>query len=200
MTLPLSEACERNKAPIWQELAHWIEGRACRVLEVGSGTGQHAMYFCTQDPSLQWQPSDRPEYLWILDRIHKEKQIPNFLAPRELDVNETWNLPDPAYDAVYTANTLHIMSWVEVEKFFSKLRDLIKAETGLLIIYGPFKYSGQFTSPSNAQFDAFLRSENPLRGIRDFEEILNLAKAQGLTLKSDIAMPANNQLLIFKRP
>ena len=184
---PFSEACERNRAPILEVLKRAF-ANSRRVLEIGSGTGQHAAYFAPELPHLIWQASDVAEHLpgirqWIPDP-----------APIELDVDREW--PRIQADAVFSANTCHIMSWPKVERMFAGIGRL---RPEVLALYGPFNYNGRHTSQSNARFDAMLRERDPLSGIRDFEKINALAEAQGLTLGEDNAMPANNRLLVFQK-
>lgn len=194
--LPFSEACERNKEPILEILRPLLADR-WRVVEVGAGTGQHAVHFARQLTHVDWQPTDRTEYLpGIVARIAAEGTA-NLRSPIELDVMQgEW--PPFAADAVYSANTLHIMSWPEVEAFFRGVGRILGAG-GLLVVYGPFRYAGRFTSESNAAFDRSLRSRDPASGIRDFEAVSVLAAAQGFELEADHAMPANNQLLVWER-
>jgi len=196
MDLPFSEACERNKGPILEHLAPAL-ARASSVLEIGSGTGQHAVHFARHLPAVAWQPSDRAEWLpGLAARIAAEGPA-NLAAPLELDVAwERW--PVGPADAVYSANTLHIMSWPEVEALFRGAGRTL-TPGGVLAIYGPFRYGGRFTTDSNAQFDAGLRGRDPASGIRDFESVNALAHAEGLALEADHAMPANNQLLLWRK-
>jgi cyclopropane fatty-acyl-phospholipid synthase-like methyltransferase len=192
----LSEACERNKQPILGVLLDELAGSS-RVLEIGSGTGQHAVHFARHMRHLEWQPTDRADYLHDLAARIAEEGTPNLLAPLELDVlHERW--PPLTVDAVYSANTLHIMSWPEVEAFFSGVGKVLAAG-GMLVVYGPFRYAGRFTSDSNAAFDRSLRERDPASGIRDIEALIRLAEAQSLALTADHAMPANNQLLTWSR-
>jgi cyclopropane fatty-acyl-phospholipid synthase-like methyltransferase len=168
-----------------------------RVLEIGSGTGQHAVHFARNLPHLVWQPTDRADYLPDLAARIAEEGTPNLLSPLELDVrHRQW--PQVTVDAVYSANTLHIMSWPEVEAFFSGVGQTL-AQSGVLAVYGPFRYAGKFTSESNADFDRSLRTRDPASGIRDIEAVGRLAETQGLALTADHPMPANNQLLVWKR-
>ena len=192
--LPFSEASERNKTPILEALRGAL-ARHRRVLEIGSGTGQHAVHFARGLPYLEWQPTDRADCLpGLIARLELEGPA-NLRAPVELDVlQELW--PSFAADAVYSANTLHIMSWPEVEAFFRGVGRVL-GRGGLLAVYGPFCYGGAFTTESNAAFDLSLRRRDPLSGIRDFEAVNALAAAQGLELQTDRAMPANNQLLTW---
>jgi SAM-dependent methyltransferase len=198
--LPFSEACERNKGPILEVLKRWLGHQAGVVLEIGAGTGQHAVHFARNLPRLSWQPTERLESLASLAaRIEVEGSC-NLLAPLELDVEQVaWSCDADSVDAVYTANTLHIVSWPQVQALFRGVGRVLREE-GLLIVYGPIRYGGQFTSHSNAVFDEALRSRDPLSGIRDFEAVDALAAAQGLRLVEDCAMPANNQALVWRRP
>ncbi len=193
--LPFSDACERNKEPILEVLRAAFADRR-RVVEIGAGTGQHAVHFARQLPHLVWQPTDRAEYLEGLAARVAAEGPPNLLAPVELDVlQEPW--PAVRGDAVFSANTLHIMSWAAVEALFAGLPRLLDAGA-VLAIYGPFKYAGRFTTPSNAAFDAMLRERDPQSGVRDFEAVDALANAAGLSLSADHALPANNQLLVWR--
>ena len=194
--LAFSEACERNKQPILGVLRDELVGSS-RVLEVGSGTGQHAVHFARHLRHLEWQPTDRADHLRDLAARIAEEGTPNLLAPLELDVlQERW--PPVAADAVYSANTLHIMSWTEVEALFSGVARVLPTG-GVLVAYGPFRYAGDFTSESNASFDRSLRERDPASGIRDIEVVNRLAGSLGLALTADHAMPANNQLLVWLR-
>lgn len=192
---PYSPACERNREPILGVLReHFADRRA--VLEIGSGTGQHAVHFAAAMPWLSWQASDRVPYLpgiraWLADAA-----LPNTPPPLVLDVRGNW--PDASYDAVFTANSLHIMGWPEVETLFARLRRVLAADAKL-VVYGPFRYGGAQTSASNAAFDESLRAADPASGIRDAEAVIALASAIGLPLVEDRAMPANNRCLVFAR-
>jgi cyclopropane fatty-acyl-phospholipid synthase-like methyltransferase len=192
----ISEACERNKGPILEILARvFAQSRA--VLEIGSGTGQHGVHFATHLPHLIWQPSDRDEYLPGLQERIAHDGPPNLRAAIELDVRRLpWKVPPT--DAVFTANTLHIMGWDAVEDFFRGVGSVLSAQ-GLLCIYGPFRYDGRYTSESNARFDEYLQARDPRSGIRDFEAVERLAIARDLRLLADHAMPANNQLLVWHK-
>ncbi|WP_273049065.1 DUF938 domain-containing protein [Pseudoalteromonas sp.] len=195
MTKPFSQACENNKTPILEVLTK-VLNKTKRLLEVGSGTGQHSVFFAEQLPHLQWQASDREVNHEGINLWHSEVSLVNLHAPLPLDLNYDW--PVDKVDAVYTANTFHIVSWELVELFFKGVERHLESQ-GMVCIYGPFKYQGQFTSSSNEEFNRFLLERDPLSGIRDFEAVEKLAKQAGLELISDTAMPANNQLLVFKR-
>ena len=192
---PFSQACENNKDPILFELKHYL-AEVDEVLEIGSGTGQHSVYFAAHLPHLQWYTSDLAEHHPGILAWHQEAALANLHPPLVLDLNDPW--PINTVDAIFTANTLHIVSPDLVRRFFKGLEKHLKPE-GLLCIYGPFNYQGQFTSESNQRFDSFLKERDPQSGIRDFELIEDLAAQAGLHLLKDIAMPANNRLLIFKR-
>lgn len=191
---PYSAACDRNRAPILAALRAHLAGHLV-VLEIGSGTGQHAVHFAAALPALCWQTSDREENLAGIRLWLAEAALPNTPAPLELDVNGVW--PSRRYDVLYSANTLHIMAWPEVERLFAQLPRVL-APQALVAIYGPFNYGGRFTSDSNAAFDAALRVDAPHRGIRDVEAVQRLADSAGLRPLDDIAMPANNRLLLWR--
>lgn len=194
---PFSAACERNRDPILAVLRPHLADRQ-RVLEVGSGTGQHAVHFAAAMPHLIWQSADRADYLPGIEQWLAEAGLPNTPAPLTLDVNDAWAAPATRFDAIFSANTLHIMGWSEVERFFAHLPIMLEANA-VLAIYGPFNFDGRFSSESNAAFDAALRADNPKRGIRDFEAVDALAKDIGFTLIQDYAMPANNRCLVWRR-
>jgi cyclopropane fatty-acyl-phospholipid synthase-like methyltransferase len=195
--LPFSQACENNKQPILTLLAEWFANRQ-HILEIGSGTGQHSVYFAEHLPNVRWQPSDQQHYLPTLQaRLNLQTQ-PNLQQAIELDVTQPWPLLVSDIDAIFSANTLHIMSKPMVEAFFAGVGSVL-LNSGSLAVYGPFNYQGQFTSDSNQQFNLWLQHNNPDSGIRDIEWICQLAQQQGLILQEDIAMPANNRLLHFSK-
>lgn len=192
---PYSQACENNKTAILPVLQQAFAG--CKtVLEIGSGTGQHAVYFAAGLPHLTWQPSDREMNLAGMQLWFDEVSLDNLAASLQLDVTERW--PDAKFDGLFTANTLHIMSWPTVQQLFAGLADVSHSGT-TLAIYGPFNYDGRFTSDSNARFDAQLKSRDAAMGIRDVEAVCTLAQQHRFSLLQDYAMPANNRLLVFKR-
>jgi cyclopropane fatty-acyl-phospholipid synthase-like methyltransferase len=192
----VSEACERNKGPILEILAGAFT-HTRRVLEIGSGTGQHATHFAAHLPHLIWQPSDTGDYLSGLRERIAAEGTPNLRPPIELDVrHQPW--PVEPVDAVFSANTLHIMGWDAVKALFRGVGTVMTGPA-VLCIYGPFRYGGRYTSASNAEFDRFLRARDPASGIRDFEEVNTLSSDQGLTLLADHPMPANNQLIIWHK-
>lgn len=170
---------------------------AQQVLEIGSGTGQHAIYFSQHLPHLLWQSSDRVENHPSINAWITEQGSARTPAPLALDVaDNVW--PAQIYDAVFTANTCHIMHWAEVEKMVAGVSQLL-TQTGIFIIYGPFNYGGQFTSVSNQEFDAALKRQASHRGIRDIADLQELATQHQFNLHADLEMPANNRLLIFKK-
>ena len=197
-TKPHAPACERNRDPILAVLRRHFAGRR-HVLEVGSGTGQHAVYFARAMPWLAWQASDVAEHLPGIRAWLDDAGLPNTPAPLELDVGSpTW--PVVPADAVFTANTLHIMGWDEVRAFFRGVDAVLRgAPGGMLAAYGPFNYGGTFSSDSNRDFDAWLKARDPRSGIRDFEAVDGLAREAGLELLDDVAMPANNRCLVWQR-
>jgi cyclopropane fatty-acyl-phospholipid synthase-like methyltransferase len=196
MSYVISEAAERNKAPILATLSHAL-AHSRRVLEIGSGTGQHAVHFAANLPHLTWQPTDTTEYLDGLRARIEAERLPNLRSPLELDVrNHPW--PVEPVDAIFTANTLHIMSWPAVEDLFRGVGAVLIAPA-VLCIYGPFRYNGRYTSASNQDFDRFLQERDPQSGIRDFTAVNTLSSRQGLHLLADHSMPANNQLLIWHK-
>ena len=193
---PFSQACENNQKAI---LAHLQAAFSdCKtVLEIGSGTGQHAVYCAPRLPHLSWQTSDQAEYHLGINAWIDSMPAANLHRPLVLNVDmPTW--PLESVDGIFTANTCHIMAWESVENMFRRLALLLKSG-GMLVIYGPFNYGGEFTAPSNANFDAYLKQRAAHQGVRDFESVDVLAKAAGLTLLEDNAMPANNRLLVWRK-
>jgi len=191
-----SPAAERNRGPILNCLKLQLD-KARSVLEIGAGTGQHAVYFSSQLPGLVWQPTEIPAALPQLAARVDAEGPDNCAPPLALSVCDT-HWPGDEYDAVFTANTLHIISERQVECLFAGACRVLGSD-GRLLVYGPFRYAGRFTSSSNAAFDRSLRTRDPDSGIRDFETVHRLAERQGLILDEDYAMPANNQLLAWRR-
>ena len=195
MNKPHSPACERNRDPILAVLREHFAG-ARRVLEIGSGTGQHAAYFASHLPQLIWQASDREENLPGIRAWLHEADLSNTPTALPLDVSGPW--PDDRFDAVFSANTLHIMAWSEVQQLFARLPQV--TEIGAtLIIYGPFNEGGRYSSESNAAFDRSLRARGSHMGIRDTEAVDALATHAGFILVEDVAMPANNRCRVWRR-
>jgi SAM-dependent methyltransferase len=193
---PFSESSAENREPILAVLRE-VFADCRKVLEIGSGTGQHAVYFGAELSHLSWQTADLPQHHAGIRMWLDEAALPNVLAPIALDVNRSDWL-DGRYDAVFSANTLHIVSWPEVEKLFAGVGRVLQPG-GVLAIYGPFNYNGRFTSPSNARFDQWLKQRDPASGVRDFEAVDALARAQNLILQRDIGMPVNNRTLVWRR-
>ena len=192
---PFSQSCENNKDPILQVIGS-VFCQPCTVWEIGSGTGQHACYFAEHLPHIEWQPTDRTENIPGIGLWQQDAHIPNLKPALTLDVTDAvW--PCNAIDALFTANTLHIMSWEHVQICFDRLVEYLNPKA-VVCIFGPFNYNGGYTSDSNARFDLWLKSQNPLSGIRHFEDIVSLATARGFSLLNDIAMPANNRLLVLQ--
>jgi cyclopropane fatty-acyl-phospholipid synthase-like methyltransferase len=195
MAKPFSQACENNKRFILDKIrTEFAPGSL--VLEIGSLTAQHVLYFAESLPDLNWQPSDTPTNLATVQAGLAGSALPNIAPPLPLDVADVpW--PIGKVDGIFTANTLHIMSPAHVEIFFHGVKRVLKAG-GKLCVYGPFKYDGEFTTPSNARFDVWLKERDPLSGVRDFEQVDGWAQAAGLQLRADHPMPANNQLLVWE--
>lgn len=193
---PFASSCDRNQQPILevlQKLCHRFQ----RILEVGSGTGQHAVFFASALPHLEWVTSDLLDkhigiQLWI-----EEAKLKNITGPLEIDASKNWP-KDINPDAVFTANTLHIMSQADAFHMIEKSASILQT-SGQLIVYGPFKYQNAFTSPSNAKFDLWLKDQNKCSGIRDFESLNRAASQVGLKFIKDYSMPANNQLLVWEK-
>ncbi|TGG95615.1 DUF938 domain-containing protein [Natronospirillum operosum] len=203
MEKPFSQACENNKAPILgilQQVLPEPKWRGTRVLEIGSGTGQHAAFFAPRLPWLHWQPTDQAQYLpgcrlWVEDA--RAAGADNLLEPLVLDVlTPEWPLSQA--DAAFSANTAHIMHWPAVEALFHGLGQRLPTG-GLFCLYGPFRYQGRHTSDSNARFDRHLQQQDPGMGIRDLTAVEPLAANAGFRLLADHAMPANNRTLIWQR-
>lgn len=191
---PFSEACERNQGPILTVLRRAVDGR---VLEIGSGTGQHGVYFARALAGVTWQPSDLADRHPGIDAWRQEAKLTNLLPPIEIVLGRPW--PEVTFDHVFTANTLHIVAWPLVEALFLELGRRLPTE-GRFLVYGPFNVGGKFTSPSNEEFDRFLRTErSPESGLRDLEKVRELAGRNGLTLAENLELPANNRMLVFAR-
>ena len=194
MNKPFSPSCDRNRDVILAVLReHFAD--CSRVLEIGSGTGQHAVHFAAALPHLTWQTSDVADNLPGIRQWLDEAGLANTPEPRAFDVNGAW--PAGAFDAVFSANTLHIMAWSEVVLLFAGLRGVM-SPGARLTVYGPFNAAGAFTSASNAAFDAALRAAHPQRGIRDIEAVDALARSAGLVRIDDRPMPANNRCVTWQ--
>ncbi|MHB1677404.1 MAG: DUF938 domain-containing protein [Sulfuriferula sp.] len=193
---PVSESCARNQAPILAQL-QTVFADSKHVLEIASGTGQHAVFFGRMLTHLTWQTSELPAHHNGILAWLAEASLQNVRPPVALDVNDT-DWPVTRVDAVFNANTVHIVSWPAVIRMFAGIGRVLEAN-GILCLYGPFNYAGQYSSESNAQFDSWLKARDPQSGIRDFAAINQLARSHGLLLLQDVPMPANNRLLIWRR-
>src|SRR5271168_1855264 len=194
--LPFSEACERNKVPILEVLRVAFADRT-QVLEIGSGTGQHAVHFAAHLTHLTWHPTEQLAYLADLASRVKLEGTRNLRRPTLLDVKQTlWPLRN--VDAIFSANTLHIMGWTEVEALFRGVDTVLSAH-GVVCIYGPFRYAGRYTSDSNRDFDLMLKERDASSGLRDLTDVSALAARHALRLRADHDLPANNRLLEFVR-
>lgn len=194
MTLPTSPASERNRQPILEVLREEFRDRSS-VLEIGSGTGQHAVFFAAALPHLSWQTSDLPEQHDGIRAWLEHAGIENVKPPLVLDV-ETVDLPERRYDAVFSANTAHIMDIDAVRCMFA-LAGRVLPEDGVFCLYGPFRFEGRFSSPSNAGFDESLRRRDPSMGVRDLAGLDAFAAAAGLVRVRLYAMPANNHIAVW---
>ncbi|HCT73618.1 MAG TPA: methylase [Psychrobacter sp.] len=202
--LPFSQACENNKQPILDILQIELQGFK-HVLEIGSGTGQHSVYFAPRLPEIQWQTSDVISNHRHIAAWHHAYPAPNLFLPLAFDlacdavpINSQLansNIAKP-YDVIFTANTLHIISWALVERLFVLASDALPVD-GKLIVYGPFNENGNYTSEGNRQFDHSLRQRDANSGIRHLEDVIDLANTHHLTLSKRHAMPSNNQILVF---
>lgn len=193
--LPFSPSCERNRTPILDVLGRVfpVDGK---VLEIGSCTGQHIVFFAPRFPGLTWQPSDRSEHLPGLAARISSEGSQNIRAALELDVMNGW--PEEAFNAIYSANTSHIMSWEAVCAMFGGVGKILLNE-GVFCLYGPFNEGGGFTSQSNREFDRDLRLRNPVMGLRDLADLESLALGHQLRLEEKVQLPANNQVLVFRK-
>jgi cyclopropane fatty-acyl-phospholipid synthase-like methyltransferase len=193
---PFAESSEQNKLPILEVLKHYFSDVES-VLEIGSGTGQHGVFFARQFPWLQWYTSDLKENHAGIHAWLEEARLANIHAPMCLDVNQG-NWGDQEYDAIFSANTAHIMDWPSVKHMFEGAARSLRAG-GVFCLYGPFNYDGHYSSESNARFDQWLKSRDPESGIRDFEVLCQLAEENGMSLLKDHPMPANNRILVWQK-
>ena len=193
---PYAESCERNQRPILEVLEQEFSDIRS-VLEIGSGTGQHAVFFAARMPHLIWQTSDLAQaHPGILAWL-QESMLENVLPPLTIDVTEDdWEVD--SVEGVFTANTMHILSWHSICRMFDGFGKIL-APAARVVMYGPFRFDGEFTSESNAAFDRYLRSRDPLGGIRDFESLDELAKQRNLRFRRNHSLPSNNQILVWER-
>lgn len=199
--LPFSQACENNKQPILSVLQKEL-AEAAHVLEVGSGTGQHSVYFAPRLAHLTWQTSDVLANHAAIYAWHTAHPATNLYAPLAFDLSVDSVPINPetkgSYDALFTANTLHIIAWPLVERLFVLAGEILPLH-GKLIVYGPFNENGNYTSASNQQFDMSLRQRDPNSGIRNKEDVVALANTHHLTLTNMYVLPTNNQILVFRK-
>lgn len=196
MTKKYSEACERNKEPILKVLSQYLQSEG-RLLEIGSGTGQHAVYFGENLPKIQWVTSDLPKNHPSITAYLKAAQQKNVHGPETLKISKD-DFPKRPFNYVFSANTLHIMSWKECKTLFKLLGKRLR-EGSLVFFYGPFNYDNKFTSESNERFHQSLKLRSEKSGIRNFEDVLSQMKKSGFKKIDDHEMPANNRLLVFER-
>lgn len=197
MEKPHAPATLRNRDPILDVLRQHF-ARARHVLEIGSGSGEHAVYFAAAMPWLQWQCSDLPPALPGITAWLEEAGLPNTPPPVALDVSaRRWPCPGAMFDGLFSANTLHIMGWPQVEALFERLPTVLRPGA-TMVVYGPFNVGGRFTSDSNEAFDRALRQGAPERGIRDLEAVEALAAAAGLQRVDEVEMPANNRCVVWR--
>ncbi len=196
MIKPYAQTCDRNKDPILSVLKNLLKEPGT-VLEIGSGTAQHAVYFAEHLPHLKWKCTDLKENLPGMEQWVREAGLPNLALPFELDVSSVeWEVLE--FDFVFSANAIHIMSWKYVEEFIKGAGRTLSTN-GLLILYGPFKYKGEYTSESNETFDIWLKDRDPLSGIRNYEDLEQLANSVGLKFSGNFTMPANNEILCWEK-
>jgi cyclopropane fatty-acyl-phospholipid synthase-like methyltransferase len=193
---PYSESCDQNREPIFSIIAPLLSARKS-LLEIGSGTGQHAVYFAGDLPHLTWQTSDVEDNHAGIKAWINDSHLSNVMQPLEIDTTQD-HWPAQRYDVVYSANTAHIMNWQAVEGMFAGVGKVL-AEDGCFLLYGPFNYNGDYTSDSNRRFDKWLKDRDPSSGIRDFEALNELALAAEMRLVEDFEMPVNNRLLYWQK-
>ncbi len=190
-------ACERNSRPILEVLSPLLKD-AGTVLEIGSGTGQHAVCFSAALPHVQWRPSDQPGATASVSAWRAESALPNLLEPLEIDLLNSSEWPTQSFDALVCINTVHIVSWEGVRGLF-ELASRAVNPAGVIYLYGPFRYASQALELSNEQFDQWLKQRDPDSGIRDFDALNQLAVNAGFSLEGDVAMPANNRSLWWRK-
>lgn len=193
---PFSMYAQRNGAPILEALQTEF-AKSKTVLEIGSGTGQHAVQFAAAMPHLLWHSSDKDANFDKVSARIIDSGISNLLPPISIDVR-TAELPTASYDAVFSANTAHIMSVESVAMMFALAGDVLQSH-GVFCLYGPFRQNGCFNTSSNAAFDASLRSRDPEMGVRDLEMLDELGARNELQRTRLYAMPANNHLAVWRR-
>ncbi len=209
MSLPFSPSADRNKEVIGNALERWL-CKASTVFEFGSGTGQHAVYLSLRFPHLQWQPSELKANIETIRLLIQQAGVSNILAPiecdvlaqlipgRDADASQVSSDNVLQYSFAYSANTAHIMSMPAVERMLSIAAALLQP-AGYFALYGPFKYGSKHTAEGNSQFDAMLREQDAVMGVRDKFELDQIAVECGLTPVEDLAMPSNNRILMWQR-
>jgi SAM-dependent methyltransferase len=191
-----SPSCERNKGPILAVLREIITTPGL-VLEIGSGSGQHAVHFARGLSHVIWQPTDTADNLPSIAAWRAEANLPNLHEPQVLDLlADAW--PVKRAQVLVCINTIHIISWAGVEKLFMGAGRLL-VPGGILYVYGPYRYAKRPLEPSNEEFDRWLKARDPLSGVRLFEDVNRLAEQNGFVLAGDRAMPANNRSLWWKK-
>ena len=191
-----AEACERNRDPILAVLREVLP-QSGEVLEIASGTGQHAAYFSRNLPNLVWQPSDLAHAFPSINAWREEFWAPNLYSPILIDLLGTNNVTIRA-DAIVCINVVHIVAWEGVEHLF-KIAATVLEPAGILYFYGPYRYSDRILEPSNSAFDCWLKENNPVSGIRDYAAVESLANSNGFLFGGDIPMPSNNRSIWWVR-
>ncbi len=198
-------AFHRNHEAIWSAIAEFLTRQAGDILEIGSGTGQHAVTFARRTPRLTWWPSDIfPSHVGSIEAWRQHEGLANIRAPQRIDLTDpawTWQAEEKSGQllaAMLCINVLHISPWRVSQNLFTGAGRLLRAD-GRLFVYGPFMRNGEHTAASNAAFDATLRAENPEWGVRDIHDLSALAEKAGLSLAEIAPMPANNLVLAFTR-
>jgi cyclopropane fatty-acyl-phospholipid synthase-like methyltransferase len=197
MEKPFSLSCDKNKGPILEVLKKYIDRESKTLLEIGSGSGQHASFFSKEFPNLTWVTTDKNKNHEGIKLWQKEVNLDNFKGPEEYEVGVS-PFPIGDFDYIFSANTFHIMSWKLDKTLMKQLGKNMKSKA-LFMVYGPFNYLGKFTSPSNEEFDGFLKKRDPQSGIRTFEDVTNNMAKNGFYLLEDVEMPSNNRTLIFEK-
>jgi len=196
MEKPFSQACENNKKPILEVISKHFENSEL-VLEIGTGTAQHALYFAKKLKQLYWQTSDQQQYLEGINLCLNEYRKYNLGRPLTIDVMQSnWQIEH--CDGVFSANTSHIMNWQMVKNMFVGVGHILMPEKHFCL-YGPFNFNGQYTSDSNEAFDKMLRDRDPNSGLRNFEDLQRLAESQGLSFHKQYDLPANNKILVWQQ-
>ena len=192
-----AESTIRNRTPILEILKKEIEGSK-KLLEIGSGTGQHAVYFSKKLPQILWQTSDRSMNHESIIYWIKRYNLKNLLPPLDIEIGLNEKNINDIFDCVFSSNTSHIMSLENVKKLFALVGKILN-KNGKFFLYGPFKINLEFTTKSNEDFHEKLKAENKLMGLRDIEELDNFATENNMQNHALYEMPANNYLSIWKK-